>query len=329
MRLRVGIPARELARHVPVWLASVESVITLGDFGGIRDVGAIVIGKLPVSFYTGDAMRAERLVAWAEAAALRRHVVVDFSDDLAAAGAMYGKPLLAQYQKRLLAACSASVPSAALRDRLAGDARHALTVIEDPYERRAPGAVRFAPGAPLKLVWYGVFGPPLRETVERELGNVARRVGSRGAELAFVTYASQAGLVSDMAQRLLTVNPAFAVRHVPWSPESSACEVDRADLVLLPQDYESDWGRVKSHNRLVEAIRSGRFAVASPVPSYLELERYAWIGRNLADGVAWALANTEEVKARLTAGQAHIEARFSPAAIAAKWSRALGISAGG
>jgi hypothetical protein len=80
---------------------------------------------------------------------------------------------------------------------------------------------------------------------------------------------------------------------------------------------------VKSPNRVVEPLRAGRFVVAYPLPSYVELSDYVWLGEIIADGVAWAVANREEVRRRIAAGQGHINRRFSPLSIGRVWEAVL------
>src|SRR5688572_21937833 len=115
MRLRVGIPARELARSVPVWLVPVDYVRSDPQLTRLGNPSALVVGKLPVRFFTGARDRATALVEWIESAAGSRRVVVDFSDDLGAAAALYGEPVLLEFQKRFLGACHATVPTHSLR----------------------------------------------------------------------------------------------------------------------------------------------------------------------------------------------------------------------
>jgi len=322
MRLRVGVPARQLAQTLPVYLvppAYCDSDPTLAGLGGVRGV---IVGKQPVSFYTGRASEAERLLGWIERQASQLPIVVDFSDDLAAAARMYAAPQLAEAQRRLLAACRATVPCAALEERLRPEARHELHVIEDPYESGSVQPPRCAPGTTLKLAWFGVFGPPLRPFLQAQLASLARRL-DRPVELTFVTQAAMADLVGSMAETLRTIEPRFVVRHVPWSTTVTARALADCDLVLLPQDAESEWGLVKSHNRLVETIRAGRLAIASPIPSYIELAPYAWVGDDFVAGIAWALDHPDHAIARIAAGQQYVEQRFSPQVVAAKWRRVL------
>jgi hypothetical protein len=218
------------------------------------------------------------------------------------------------------------VPSTVLRDRVATAAAHGITVIEDPFERETAAPARFAPGSVLRLAWFGVFGPPLRAFIEERFSEIARRLVPRPLEVAFVTDPGQAELVAEMGASLRRVHPGCRLRFVPWSREAAAREVTEADLVVLPQDAATDWGRVKSHNRLVEALRGGRFAVVSPIPSYQELKEWAWVGENLADGVEWALAHPGDVLQRIVGGQALVEQRFSPERIGELWANLLGLA---
>jgi hypothetical protein len=324
MRLRVGIPARELARRVPVFLLPLDYLEDDPELTRLGIPHAIVVGKAPARFFVEDADAAHALVEWVEKTARKHRVVVDFSDDVIAAAEMASHFDVVQLQKRLLNACEATVPSDALRSRLAAEGAHPIHVIEDPYEA-AEGAPRFSPGEPLRLVWFGVFAAAFRSYLEAELCAIAGRVAGRALELAFVTYAQAAPLVQEMQTAVRKVNPRFSITHVPWSLETVRLELERADLVLLPQEVESAWGRVKSHNRLVDAIRAGRFAIASPIPSYLELASYAWVGANLTTGIEWALHHPDEVQDRLTAGQIYVAERFDPAVIGAKWAEVLQI----
>ncbi len=326
LRLRAWLPARELLRFAPVCLVSLQHVECDPELAELGEVRAIVVGKFSVQRIIAEPARFAALAAWVEAMSRKHRVVADFCDDLAAATAMFGRAEPAEFQSRLMRACALTASTAALREQLAGESLHGVTVIEDPYERATAELPRFAPAQDLRLAWFGVFGPPLLPLLEAQFGAIARRLGTRPVQIAFITHPAQAGLAQELGSKLRHLNKACELRVVPWSREAVASELSAADLVLLPQDATSAWGRVKSHNRLVETLRAGRFAIASPIPSYLELGEYAWIGENLADGVEWALAHPVEVDAKITVGQRHIEERFSPRRIGELWAATLGIA---
>jgi hypothetical protein len=325
MRLRVGIPAAQLARRFPVWLVPVDYVQqdpTLARLGTPR---ALVVGKLPVRFFTEEPRRAFALIDWIEAASAAQRIAVDFSDDLGAAAVIYSQPTLLEFQKRFLGACHATVPTRALRDCLLPYARHGVSVIEDPFESARASEPRLSVGPLLRLAWFGVFAAEQRPFMEAQLAGIAERLVSRPTELTFVTYAAQAAAVEAMATALARINPQFSVRHVPWSLAATQDALERTDMVVIPQEAGSDWGRAKSHNRLVESIRAGRFVVGSAIPSYVELASYAWIGNDLAAGIEWGLANPAEALHRVRQGQDYVAERFAPEQIGALWMRTLGL----
>ncbi len=325
-RLRAWLPARELLRFAPVCLVPLQHVERDPQLAQLGEVRAIVVGKFSVQRITAEPARFVELATWAEAMSRTHRVVADFCDDLAAASAMIGRAEPADFQARLMRACALTASTAALREQLVEDALHGVTVIEDPYERALAELPKFAPQQDLRLAWFGVFGPPLLPLLEGQFGAIARRLRTRPTQIAFITHPSQADLTQKLGGTLRDINAACKLRFVAWSREAVAVELAAADLVLLPQDSTSAWGRVKSHNRLVETLRAGRFAIASPIPSYLELREFAWIGENLVDGVEWALAHPLEVVAKITAGQRYVEERFAPRRIGELWAATLGIS---
>jgi glycosyltransferase involved in cell wall biosynthesis len=86
---------------------------------------------------------------------------------------------------------------------------------------------------------------------------------------------------------------------------------------------DEQWTVAKSANRIVEALWAGRFVVAHPIPSYLEFADCAWLGADVADGIAWVLQNQESIAGRIRAAQDRIAAVYSPDRIAAQWEQIL------
>jgi hypothetical protein len=116
------------------------------------------------------------------------------------------------------------------------------------------------------------------------------------------------------------INPGhFSMGFEPWSTEATWAALRTCDLVLLPADLTMRKNRVKSANRLVEVLRAGRFAIAHPMPAYVELADYAYVGPSLADGIGWALGNPIKALERVRRGQQMITRHFSPDAVGQRW----------
>jgi hypothetical protein len=103
--------------------------------------------------------------------------------------------------------------------------------------------------------------------------------------------------------------------HVPWSRENELACLKGSAVALLTGNNPG-----ASANRVVKALRAGRFVVAPEdcAESWRELSPYIWIG-NVVDGIAWALNNREEACRKVAQGQAFVEQTFSPQKIGMKW----------
>jgi glycosyltransferase involved in cell wall biosynthesis len=110
---------------------------------------------------------------------------------------------------------------------------------------------------------------------------------------------------------------------VPWSLADTWRVLGDCDMCVLPVDVAKESKSAKSANRLVEALRAGRIVVASPLPAYQEFAASARIDENLVQGIRWALDHPAEVVQRIRTGQAAIEEKYSPAAIALRWQQVI------
>ena len=323
-RLRSIIPAQHLAREFPVAFVPLESAATgpgaLASLGRLR---AMVITKFATPDVVNHEPELESLLDWLDDEGRGLRVCADLSDDYAAFGREMGHPYPARYQARLGERCEIVVPCDALARRLEPYAKRGVRVIEDPWETPAAAAPRFAPGETLRLAWFGNIAPMSVEGLVRGLGDALQGAEGRQVRLELVAGAQRADVVEGVLARLAEARPGLETVFTHWSIEATRRAIADADLVLLPQDAGNEWAMVKSHNRLVETLRGGRLAIASDIPSYRELDAYAWVGDDLGAGVRWALDHPHEAAARIAAGQRYVETRFSPAIVGRKWADAL------
>jgi len=326
VRLRAFLPALRLAESRPVYLVPPGLLAADAALDAVAPVETLVVTKFSTADLLSAPERFEALLAWLARARGRMRLVADLSDNYAAIGEATGQPFLGYFQAALGEHCVLTVASEALRAELAPYAKRGIHVIEDPYESPQARPPRGPRSDPVRLCWFGQLGTANLESVARGLARAADGLRGCAAELLLVTHETRRELAAEIGARLVRACPSLAIRFVPWSPEATWRAIDECDLVILPQEHGERWGRVKSHNRLVEAIRGGRVAIASPIPAYLELGAYAWVGDDLGAGVAWALGHPDEAVGRVRAGQEHVAARFSPDRIAAEWARVLAAS---
>jgi hypothetical protein len=104
--------------------------------------------------------------------------------------------------------------------------------------------------------------------------------------------------------------------HVPWTLENEGKCLQGAAVAVLTSSSPG-----ASANRVVKAIRAGRFVVCgSGAPhSWQAMAPYIWIG-DVGEGIRWALNNREEACKKIQAGQAYIREKFSPQLIGSQWA---------
>jgi hypothetical protein len=114
----------------------------------------------------------------------------------------------------------------------------------------------------------------------------------------------------DVIDRVLT--------HPEWSRENQVEAIKECAVVVIPTDARKG----KSANRLIEAVRNGRFVVAGELPSHDEFKDLMWIG-DIREGIEWAKRNKQECIKRVRECQDYVRDRYSPERIGKLWLEAL------
>jgi glycosyltransferase involved in cell wall biosynthesis len=210
--------------------------------------------------------------------------------------------------------------SATLQNIIRQYTRKESAIIGDPYEGPR-GAPRWSPdGARVKVLWFG-YGSNF-PALMRALPGLADAGRRFPMDLRIVTAGVQ-GIERYCEKFNRTSGAALALKYVPWSSAETWNSLAATDLVLIPAMLDEQWTLAKSANRMVEALWAGRFVVAHPIPSYREFTDCAWLGADLAEGIAWVMQNQESIAGRIRAAQDRIAAAYSPDRIAAQWEQIL------
>jgi glycosyltransferase involved in cell wall biosynthesis len=225
------------------------------------------------------------------------------------------------------------VNSTAMAKLVASITNRPTRVIGDPYEGQH-GEARFDPAAGtdwmgrifrwrarrLQLAWFG------HQSNLQTIFDLADTLAASG-----IRWPVQISIVSKDGFGAREFCEVFNHYHggrcrvtfTAWSPEATQRALDDCDLAVVPGDVNLRKTTVKSANRVAEILRAGRLAVAFPIPSYLEFAAHAWIGEDIVGGIEWAMAHPDEARARIRAGQDHVEQKFSPQALGGQWQDAL------
>ena len=104
-----------------------------------------------------------------------------------------------------------------------------------------------------------------------------------------------------------------------WSREKQLAALDKCAAVLIPTGKSM----AKSANRLIEAVRNGRFVIAGYLPAHEEFKDWMWIG-DIREGVEWLKEYPKQAIRDVAECQRYIRNKYSPEAIGRLWFNALG-----
>lgn len=103
-----------------------------------------------------------------------------------------------------------------------------------------------------------------------------------------------------------------------WTREKHNEVMSLPLIVVIPTGKSM----AKSENRMVEAIRQGKYVCAEYLPSYEPFSQFFPLF-DIPSHIEWALNNQAEALERIRHAQDYVRDRYSPAAIGKKWMEAL------
>jgi glycosyltransferase involved in cell wall biosynthesis len=192
------------------------------------------------------------------------------------------------------------------------------SVIQDPYEfqRCKPN---FKPRSDtLNLLWFGHHSNI--DALKAMIPTLAPLSKQIRLKLHIVTSANIG--MEQACKQFNKQSSNFKLFFSEWSVAATQKAMQQADMVLIPS-FSNTIKSVKSPNRVIESLWSGRFVVADPLPSYKEFAQFAWIDEDLLGGIIWGLQNPNKVIHNIRESQGYIEQNFSPEKIGAMWKDLL------
>jgi hypothetical protein len=191
-------------------------------------------------------------------------------------------------------------------------------VIADPYEGPR-GAPAFSPDGPLRLLWFG--HPSNLDSLEAALGDLVGYAASQPLALTVLTLMTET-ITRGCREVSARHEGRFGMSPKPWSLVAQWRELAACDAVIIPS-LDAPEKRVKSANRMIEALWAGRPVVAQPLPAYLDFAPWAPTHPTLSEGCRWLAANRTHIPGLISQAQRYIEGRYDPAVLAAQWAAVL------
>ena len=202
-----------------------------------------------------------------------------------------------------------------------------VKVIEDPWQVRMQNFKMPKKSSPLRLGWFGNVNNVVFLTEQiRSLMTTIDAVSS----IEFVVLSSKIGL--QLVEKAFKFSVASAVR--PWNLElvtwNDSCQPAQLEQVLgsvhvvwLPSEPKSPFKGGVSHNRLVDAVRSGSIVVASSMQSYQELGQIALLGTDHGFLINQLIPEYERLARKYDVLRPTVLSRFSPEINLNSWQQLL------
>jgi hypothetical protein len=187
------------------------------------------------------------------------------------------------YRKHIKMADKVTCNSEVMKSRIKAETGRDAVVIREPYE-----SPELTPSIGPRLLWYG----------------------------------HKSNLIDIRRLEPELKHPLMILSNHPdyeeWSQELQQDALSYPCIVVIPTGKS----QAKSENRMVEAIRCGKYVCAEYLPSYEVFTNYFDLG-NIPEQIDRALANPQEAISRITEAQEFIRERYSPATIAGQWLEVL------
>ncbi len=308
VRYRAIIPARELAaRGHRAAVVGLDATCVDSVHGQIDDSDVVVFRRN----YEAPQLIEQLLEA---SVARGANTVFDLSDDR-----LHGH--VGPHLRRMIELAGTVVTtSAALQQKVKQESGKEAVVISDPFEG-SRGQARWSPGGGrLKALWFG--HPVNLDSLTQSLPVLLQAGKKTPMDLRIVTQRVE-GIERECKDFNARHRHHLALRFAAWSGQETWNSLAATDFVVIPSLGDHPRFLAKSPNRIIESLWAGRFVVAHPIPSYMEFSDWAWIGADIAEGIAWMADNPSLIAARIQSAQDYIAETYSPKHIASEWEKVL------
>lgn len=257
-------------------------------------------------------------------------VIADFNDD------HFQHPLIGAYWRELAAISTICIAgSTEMANLLKSQTEQPIRVIGDPigspfaepkvFNALSPSSNGFlsrfigtkkTPQRYLNFAWYGnpVNWPSLQVWID-QLAALAQRQPFRLWALTRISPTMQ----KYVDQFNATYSPAAVIELQEWNEQDQWDVVRDADVVLVPSDTSDSTKRVKTSNRLTDALHMGRTVMASHLPEYIPYADATWLTDRPLDTISDILAMPDTAMRKIISGQQMVSERCSPDEISKQW----------
>ena len=196
--------------------------------------------------------------------------------------------------------CNTEFQQKEVRRHVGKDAHIYIDPIERPIEPHTRTSCE-----PVELLWYG--GSASLKYVG--FGEIIPYLNASGINYRLTI------ITNDAEEKVAHLCELGNVVYHEWTYELHEAKVRNSDIVFIPMTigkaHLSRRTITKSPNRVLDGLAQGRWVVASPVPSYLQVSKFCWLDDYL-EGIRFYLEEPDVVREKIYKGQEWIKANATP-----------------
>jgi hypothetical protein len=196
-------------------------------------------------------------------------------------------------------------------------------IIYDPWQVTKQHNFRtLAGGETCRIIWFGA-GKNLKYLLKQLKEIAESQDNTQSFELTILTRREFNEKLKQIIPTLKISASNWMIRFVNWSdaeqPRQLEHELHRSHITIIPSDPNDPQKTGASHNRLVDAARAGCLVLASPIESYLQLEKICMLGENIGELLRESVSNYGKISAEKNHACNEILAAFSPSNNNLEW----------
>ena len=198
-------------------------------------------------------------------------------------------------------------------------------IIEDPWQVEEQPYQLLNSDQACRIIWFG-HGSNANHLI-KEVPKLL--IGCNTHESYELTILGDPGTqrkVADQLQKTPQRHP-WTLRYIQWDnssqPKQLTNELKRAHIAIIPSDTQDKRKLAASHNRAVDAIQAGCMVVASPLPSYKELQKLILLSENFAETINAGIQEYSRLATKWQASRRQLIERFSPSSNKRKWKEVI------
>lgn len=168
----------------------------------------------------------------------------------------------------------------------------------------------------LKLVWYGNTNN--WPAMEKWIDALSKTQKDQQYSLQIITKPHP--VILNFIEKFNEKNGhQFFIKFEEWSESGQWKLVKDSDIILIPSDVNDRTKKVKTSNRLTDAMYAGRYVVASPLPAYLPYSQIASLTDNPKSAIEAYIQSPEVCLKKIRQGQKMVSERLNVTEIAGLW----------